>query len=97
MCVCGGRSVIYSTVYSFVGRSCFIRPVSGKRERIYCTLKLKTYLGEVGEQASPEGKEERTKKRKRRAVQWTRLGSFTDERDIEFHSAHACIYTAMLD
>lgn len=64
VCVLGG--IIYATVYSFVGKRCFIQSVSGKGNVF--TLKLKTHLGGVGGQASLVGKEERRRKRKRRAI-----------------------------
>lgn len=61
VCVLGG--IIYATVYSLVGKRCFIQSVSGKGNVF--TLKLKTHLGGVGGQASLVGKEERRRKRRR--------------------------------
>lgn len=42
-------------------------------------------------------KEEQEQEQERILVQLKRLVNFTDERDIEFQSAHTCIYMVMLD
>lgn len=61
VCVLGG--IIYATVYSFVGKRCFIQSVSGKGECVYFEIKDPLrWGGRAGKSGRKGGEEEEEEK-----------------------------------